>query len=83
MIAWSILIHGGSVSIAARANNPYAVFVIRLRTGLAKDYVTVQWGSIIENVRSIVKRIFSRGIIGTDLLIITSVTGNKRNAEWR
>lgn len=46
------------------------------------DYVTVEWGLIIVNVRSIVKRIFSRGIIGTGLLIITSLfAGNKRNAE--
>lgn len=64
MIARGILVHGGPVSIAARANNPYAVFVIRLRTVV--DYVTIECGLIIEDVRPIVKcRIFSHGIIGT------------------
>lgn len=76
MIARGILIHDGPVSIAARANNPYAVFVIRLRT--AASYVTVECGLIIEDVRPIVKRcIFSHGIIGTDLLLITNATSNK------
>lgn len=74
MIARDILVHGGPVSIAARANNPYAVFVIRLLA----DYVTVECGLIIEDVRPIVKRrIFSHGIIGTDRLLIMNATGNK------
>lgn len=47
MIARDILVHSGAVSIAARANNPYAVFVIRLRT--AADYVTVECALIIED----------------------------------
>jgi len=76
MIARDILVHDGPVSIAARANNPYAVFVIRLRT--AADYVTIECGLIIEDIWPIVKRrIFSHGIIGTDLLFITNATGNK------
>lgn len=45
-------------------------------TNACGDYVTVGWGLIIEDVCSIVKRIFSCDIIGTDLLIITSATGN-------
>jgi len=49
MIARGILVHDGLVSIAARANNPYAVFVIRLWT--AADYVTIERGLIIEDDR--------------------------------
>jgi len=40
MIARSILIRGVSVSIMARAGNPYALFVIRLQT-FVRDYVSV------------------------------------------